>query len=234
MSSAYNIEIAPPSGTITPAQDNQSSPKPFSDDSVSGAANVQESQPDNNDPVPTLDQHRLDQSMQASSVDQHRPIDTSATVFDSTVVTKPNARGVQTLIGDDGKTYYLPLKVNLNQSRSRDMDGVVVNLKTSVRHHTNSHVVFGNSHNSIMKSVPEVIFHASVSGVDSILTEGDLTSFLTRKHILFSEVKCYSIERSLSKTFKVSLAPTQNRRIQNPHVWELGITVKRLFERNSK
>ena len=123
--SANNIEIAPPSGTTPCAQDNPSSPTPFSDDSVSGAANVRESHPGNNDPVPALDLHRLDQSMHASSVDLPRPIDTSTTELDSTVVTKLNVRGVETLIGDDGKTYDLPLKVNLNQSRSRDMDGVV-------------------------------------------------------------------------------------------------------------
>ena len=65
--------------------------------------------------------------MQASSVDLPRPIDTSTTLLDSTVVTKLNVRGVETLIGEDGKTYDLPLKVMLNQSRSRDKDGVVVN-----------------------------------------------------------------------------------------------------------
>ena len=117
----------------------------------------------------------LDQSMQASSVDLPRPIDTSTTVFDSTVVSKLNVHGVETLIGDDGKTYDLPLKVNLKQSRSRDKYGVVVNfdyasvqrncivksygdaLKTSVRHRTISHVVFGNSNSSVMKGKPEVI-----------------------------------------------------------------------------
>ena len=63
--------------------------------------------------------------------------------------------------------------MNLNQSRSRDKDGVVVNcndasveinfivksygaaLKTSVRHRTKSHVVFGNSNSSVMKGAPE-------------------------------------------------------------------------------
>ena len=64
--------------------------------------------------------------MQASSVDLPRPIDTSTTVLHSTVVTKLNVHGVETLIGDNGKTYDLLLKVNLNQSRSRDKDGVVV------------------------------------------------------------------------------------------------------------
>ena len=67
--SANNIKVAPPCGTTMSAQDNPSSPKPFSDDSVSGAANVRELQPGNNDPDPTLDLHILDQSMQASSVD---------------------------------------------------------------------------------------------------------------------------------------------------------------------
>ena len=102
---ANNIEVDPPSGTTKSAQGNPSSPKPFSDTSVSGAENVRESQPGNNDPVPTLDLHILDQSMQASSVDLPRPIDTSTTVLDSTVVTKLNVRGVETLIGEDGKTY---------------------------------------------------------------------------------------------------------------------------------
>ena len=135
--------------------------------------------------------------MQVSSVYLPRPIDTSTTVLDSTMVTKLNVRGFETLIGDDDKTYGLPLKVNLNQVRSRDKDGVVVNindasvqihfivksygdaLKTSVSHRTKSHVVFGNSYNSIMKSAPEVIFHAVVYGVDSTLTEHDLKCFLT-------------------------------------------------------
>ena len=111
------------------------------------------------------------------------------------VVTKLNFRGVETLIGDDDKTYDLPLKVNLNQSRSRGKDVVVVNfydasiqincivksygdaLKTSVRHRTKSHVVFGKSKDSLMKGEPEVIFYASVSGVDSTLTEDDLKIF---------------------------------------------------------
>ena len=38
--SANNIEVAPPSGTTKSAQYNPSSPKPFSDASVSGAENV--------------------------------------------------------------------------------------------------------------------------------------------------------------------------------------------------
>ena len=209
--SSNNIEVAPPSGTTTSGQDNPSYLKPFSDDSVSGAANVWESQLVNNDPVPTLDLHRLDQSMQDSDVDLPWPIDTSTTVFDSTVFTKLNIRGVETRFGDC-KTYDLPLKVNLHQSRSRNKDGVVANfndasvqinfivksygdaLKTSVRHRTKSHVVFGNSNNSVMKGEPEVIFHESVSGVDSTLTEDDLKSFLTRKLLVFNEVKCYSKE----------------------------------------
>ena len=58
--------------------------------------------------------------MQASSVDMPIPNDTSTTVLDSTVVTKLYVRGVEKLIGEDGKTYDLPLKVNLNQSRSRE------------------------------------------------------------------------------------------------------------------
>ena len=48
-------------------------------------------------------------------------------MLDSTVVTNLNVCGVETLIADDGKTYGFPLKVNLNQCRSRDKDGVVVN-----------------------------------------------------------------------------------------------------------
>ena len=182
--------------------------------------------------------------MQASGADLPRPIGTSTTVLDSTVVTKINARGVETLIGDDGKTYDLPLKMNLSQSRSGDKDSEVVNfndasvqrnvivksygdaLKTSVRHRTQSHIVFGNSSNSVIKGAPQVIPHASVSGVDSTLTEDDLKSFLTLKHIVFNELKCYSKKHSLSKTFKVSLAPTQYRRLQNPKLWGIGITVK--------
>ena len=77
---------------------------------------MQESQLGNNDPIPTLDVHILYQSMQASSVDLPRPINTSTTVLDSTVVTKLSVRGVEKLISEDGKTYDLPLKVNLNQS----------------------------------------------------------------------------------------------------------------------
>ena len=73
---------------LSRAQDNPNSPKLFSDASVSGAENVRESQPGNNDLVPTLDLHILDQSIQASSVDLSRLIDTSTTVLDSTVVTK--------------------------------------------------------------------------------------------------------------------------------------------------
>ena len=58
--SANNIEEAPPSGTTTSAQNNPSSLKSFSDDTVSDAANVPESQPGNNVPVHTLDLHILD------------------------------------------------------------------------------------------------------------------------------------------------------------------------------
>ena len=155
--------------------------------------------------------------MQASSVDLPRPVDMFTTVLDSTVVTKPNVHGVETLIGDDGKTYDLSFKVNLNQFRSRDKDGVLVNfddasverncivksygdaLKTSLRHRTKSHVVFGNSNSSVMKGAPEVVSHVSVSGVDSTLTEDATKSFLTGKHIVFNGVKCYSKEHSLSK-----------------------------------
>ena len=107
---ANNIEVAPPSGTTTSARDNPSSLKPFSDDSVSGATNVRESQPGNNDPVPTWDLHILDQSMQASSVDLPRPIDTSTTVLESTVVTKFNVRGVETLIGVMARRMTYPSK----------------------------------------------------------------------------------------------------------------------------
>ena len=174
--SVNNIEVAPPSSTTTSAQDYPRSPKSFWDDSVSGAANVRESQPGNNDPVPTLDLHRLDQSMQASSGDMSRPIDTSTTVLDSTVITTLNVHGVETLIGDDGKTYDLPLKVNLNQSRSCDKNGVVINfydasvqiqfivksygdaLKTRVRHRTQSHVVFGNSNRCTGSYIPCIRF----------------------------------------------------------------------------
>ena len=85
-----------------------------------------------------------------------------------------------------------------------------------------------------MKGAPEVVFHAPVSGVDSTLTEDNLKSFLTGKHIVFNGVKCYSKDHGLSKTFKVSLSPTQYRRLQNPKLWGIGITVKRFFERNSK
>ena len=85
-----------------------------------------------------------------------------------------------------------------------------------------------------MKGAPEVIFHAPVSGFDSTLTEDDLNSFLTGKHILFNRVKYYSKEHCLSKTFKVSLSPTQYRWLQNPKLWGIGITVKRFYERNSK
>ena len=110
-------------------------------------------------------------------------------MLDSTVVTNLNVCGVETLIADDGKTYGFPLKVNLNQCRSRDKDGVVVNfddasvqrncivksygdaLKTNVRLCTQSHVVFGNSNSSVMKGAPEVILHARVSGIDSFLME---------------------------------------------------------------
>ena len=76
---------------------------------------MRESQPGNSVPVPTLDQ-----PMQTSSVDLHLPFDTSTTVLASTGVTKLNVCGVETLIGDDGKTYDLPLKVTLNQSMSCD------------------------------------------------------------------------------------------------------------------
>ena len=107
-------------------------------------------------------------------------------------------------------------------------------LKTSARHRTKSHVVFGNSNSSVMKGAPEVVFHAAVSGVDSTLMEDDLKSFLTGKHIVFNGVKCYSKDHSLSKTFKVSLSPSQYKRLCNPKLWGIGITVKRFFERNSK
>ena len=50
--SSNNIEVAPPSGTTKSDQDNPSSPKPFLNDYVSGAANVREPQPGNNDPFP--------------------------------------------------------------------------------------------------------------------------------------------------------------------------------------
>ena len=226
--SANNIEVAPPSGTTTSSHDNPSSLKSFLDDSVSDAANVRESQPGNNVPVYTLDLHI---SYQHSSVDLPRPIDTYTTLLDSTGVTNLNV-GVETLISDDGKTHDFPLKVNLNQSRSRDEDGVVVNfddvsvqrkcilksygdeLKTYVRHRTQSHVVFGNSNSSVMKGALEVILHARVSGVGSTPTEDDMKSFLTGKHM--------------------SLSPTQYRRLQNPRLWGIGITVKCFFERNSK
>ena len=159
---------------------------------------------------------------------------------------------METLIGDDGNTYDLPLKVNLKQSRSRDKDCAVDNfndvsvqinfivksygdaLKTSVRHCTKSCVVFGNSNSSCMKGAPEVIFHALVSGIDRTLTEDNLKSFLSGKHIVFNGVKSYSREHSLSNTFKMSLSPTQYRRLQNPKLWGIGITVKRFFERRSK
>ena len=104
-------------------------------------------------------------------------------------------------------------------------------LKTSLMHCTKSHVVFCNSNSSVMKGAPEVIFHASVSGVDSTLPEDDLK---TGKHIVFNGVKCYSEKHSLSKTFLVSLSPTQYRRLQNPRLWGIGTTVKRFFKRNSK
>ena len=59
--SANSIEVALPSGTTTSAQDNPSSLlKYFSDDTVSDAANVRESQPGNNVPVPILYLHILD------------------------------------------------------------------------------------------------------------------------------------------------------------------------------
>ena len=248
--SANNIEVAPPSGTTKSAQDNPNSSKPFSDASVSGPENVRESQLGNNDPVRILDLHILDlhildQSMQASSVDLPRPIDMSTTVFDSTVVTKLNVHGVETLIGEDGKTYDLPVKVNLNQSRSRDKDGVVVNcddasvernfivksygdaLKTSIRHCTKSHVVFGNSNSIVMKGV----FHAAVSGVDSTLTEDDLKNFLTGKHIVFNGVKCYSKDHSLSKTFKVSLSPSQYKWLHNPKLYGVLALLLHAFSR---
>ena len=66
--------------------------------------------------------------------------------------------------------------------------------------------MFGNSNSSVIKGALEVVFHAAVSGVDSTLTEDDLKSFLTGKHIVFNGVECYSKDHSLSKTFKVSLS----------------------------
>ena len=138
-------------------------------------------------------------------------------MLDSTGVTNLIVCGVETLIADDGKTYDFSLKVNLNQYRSLDKDGMVVNfddapvqincivksygdaLKTNVRLHTQSHVVFGNSYSSVMKGALEVLLHARISGVDSSLTEDDLKSLLTGKHM--------------------SLFPTQYRLLQNPRLW---------------
>ena len=61
---------------------------------------------------------------------------------------------------------------------------------TSVRHRTKSYVVFGSSNSSVMKGAPEVIFHASVSGVDSTLTEDDLKCFLTRSTVCRKHLRC--------------------------------------------
>ena len=144
--------------------------------------------------------------------------------------------------------------MNLNYSRSGDKDGVVVNwddasaeinfivksygdaLKTSVRHRPKSHVVFGNSNSSVMKDAPELYSMQPflVLIVRPTLTEDDLKSFLTGKHIVFNGVKCYSKDHSLSKTFKLSLSPTPYTQLHNPTLWGIGNTFKRFFERNSK
>jgi len=222
------------------------------------------SQPDNNSleiNTPVLDPSRSNRSsstLSHSHVDQtqssQRVSVTQSVTRDNTM--KSTVLTDNTITGDDGKTYNLPLRVNLDDSRSRA--SIKVSRSTQPEAHAlipegsspssnptlesyvdvvkkgaKRRIVFGNSDNSVIKAAPEVLFHAAITGVDCSLKEDDLKSFLKGKHIVFRDVKCYSKEQSLSKTFKVTLPPSHYRRLQNPNLWGTGIVVKRFFDRNT-
>ena len=183
----------------------------------------------------------LTQSSQSASVT--RPVDNAA---------KSTGRTAHTIAGDDGRTHDLPLRVNLDDSSSRSStksqpeahvlipEGAPPSSTPTPESYVDvakkgakRRIVFGNSDNSVIKAAPEVLFHAAITGVDCSLKEDDLKTFLKGKHIVFRAVKCYSREQSLSKTFKVSLPPSQYRRLQNSKLWGTGIVVKRFFDRNT-
>ena len=231
----------------TSSEDSKTHTEVFTAGIPSSASGISSptSQPGHTSPEVCSSGLDLSQSSQSAPVTQ--PVDNTA---------KSTVRTAHTIAGDDGRTYDKPLRVNLDDSSSRSYTNVPHNTQPEVnvlipdaaspsstpalesyvdvaKKGAKRRIVFGNSDNSVIKAAPEVLFHAAITGVDCSLKEDDLKSFLKGKHIVFRDVKCYSREQSLSKTFKVSLPPSQYRRLQNPKLWGTGIVVKRFYDRNT-